>query len=1324
MQKMPTGSMLSVSLPGDTLKPWLDEELTMAAVNTPSLCVVSGPQGPIDKLARQLKRKGHQCRKLHTSHAFHSPMMNPILEEFEEKVKEIQLSKPAIPYISNLSGKWITAGEAVDPGYWTRHLRKTVQFSDGVNQLLKNENAIFLEIGPGKTLSAFVRQHVGKKPGQFVVNLLKHPKENVTDDHYMLNKIGQLWLYGKTVDWREFYPGEKRYRVSLPTYPFEGQHYWIDPASLKMNAMSLAGTSPIRKKKDISDWFYIPSWKRTGAVVFEKGKTRIFSKVLIFTDECGLGQGLAKGLEQEGKTVLVVKTGTRFEKETDSLYVINPKEASHYKRLFRELKQENNVPGSIIHLWSLTGKETGPENFEKEQNLGFYSHIYILQAVRENRLDNDFKIIIVSDNLQDISGDEILCPGKATVMEPAMVIPQEFSNIGYRCIDVVLPQPGWQKDRLIRQLSGEIAKDSPDTVIAYRNGRRWVQTFEPVQWDEEETKAGTILRKKGVYLVTGGLGSIGRILAKYLARTVQARVILTGRSPFPGRTEWEKWLAEHDKQDPISLRIRDLLEIEAAGGEALVFHADVSNHQQMQEVVQQSEEKFGPINGLFHAAGVTNQKSNQCPVDRITGKECEEQFKPKVYGLLVLEKLLRDKSLDFCLLLSSLSTVLGGLGFTAYAAANRFMDALAQKQRQTNGQRWIAVDWDGWKLQETANPGTEDEASPDQLAILPGEGEIAFQRILSCHGEDRVVVSTSDLQRRIEQWIELEPLKEDEKDFKAAAGSLTARPNLTTPFEAPRDQVEQSIAAIWENFLGFEKLGIHDDFFELGGDSLKMMTVVSMIHKELRVEIPLVEFFNRSTIKGIARYIKGLKTSKEFISIGPVEEKEFYPLSSAQMRLYIIQKMDESSTGYNLTQAVILEGDLQRERLEQAFQGVIRRHEVLRLSIQLVNDEPVQRIHHQVPFLPEYYEAADSNHEVRKVLRSFIRPFDLLSPPFFRVGLINVGKDRQVLVLDSHHLITDGISSCIFINDLFALYEGKELSPLNLQYKDYSEWENSREIRENLKRQETYWLKQFEGAIPVLNMPADFSRPGKRDFQGDDVCVNIGEELKKELDKLAKETGTTIYMILLSVFTILLSMYSRQDDIVVGTPIIGRRHSDLRDITGVFVNILAMRNRPGPSKTFREFLTEVKENTLSAYENQDYPFDQLAMKLGQQGCMNRTPLFDILFQLNPGEIMVSKDALPHTRLGIKSYSLEEEKHCVFDMVLFAVEFAEGIRLTLRYSTALFKKNRCEKMVEHFIEIVNQVVKDHNIPLQAISFSHEFLKVTSKTLQDRESDFAF
>ncbi|HLP47747.1 MAG TPA: condensation domain-containing protein [Candidatus Kapabacteria bacterium] len=799
MQQLPGGTMVSISLPEKHLVPLLTQKISLAAINSPESCVVSGANEDMDVLVSRLEEEGQTYRRLHTSHAFHSLMMEPILNEFTSKIEGIKLNKPSIPFISNLSGQPITVEESTNPRYWARHLRETVRFSAGLQTLLE-QGCFFVEIGPGKTLTSFVNQHKKNNNDKLAVNLVRHPKEDVSDNYYLLSKIGQLWLYGVTIDWQQFYPGERRTRIPLPTYPFEGKKFWYD------------------------------------------------------------------------------------------------------------LKK-------------------------------------------------------------------------------------------------------WEKDPSIH----------------------------------------------------------------------------------------------------IKMETAELLD------------------------------------------------------------------------------------------------------------------------------------------------------------------------------------------------------------------SMNDKSELNTEYSLPADKIEKKLVKSWQKFFGINGISIDDDFFELGGDSLKSSIIISRIHKEFNVKIPIAEFFKRPTIRGLALFIADNSREDIHFSIEPVEKKEYYELSSAQKRLYVIHQVAPQSVNYNISNVFVLEGQLDLKKIDHVFENLILRHESFRTAFELINNHPMQRIYNRVAFNVQYIRQCEKDLPETSIIENFIRPFNFTQAPLMRIGLIEKGI-QHIVIVDMHHIISDFISINILIKDFFALYRGDQLAPLKVQYIDYTQWHNRLIASEEVKKQERYWLKVFKGNVPVLNLFTDYPRPPVQLFEGENIYFTIDKDLYEKLNEFLKETESTLYMLLLAVCNVLLWKYTGQESITIGSPSAGRSHIELDNIIGMFVGQLPMRNYLSGYKTFRDFLKEVRENALKAYENQDYPFEELTAKLGLHGNPARHPLFDVVVAIFNQNIEDEFDFVSSIGgLKFKPYRFEN-KTSKTDLRFAAMENAGEIQITLTYCPALFKRSSCEKMAERFMDILIQVIDNNNIKLAEINVSHGFSIAYSNL--DTRSDFNF
>lgn len=752
-------------------------------------------------------------------------------------VKQISFNPPKTPYISNLTGTWITTEQATNPNYYTQHSRQIIE-TQAIESL---EAQILLEVGPGKTLST-------TQAPQLVLKSVRHSQENQSDVEFLLTTLGHLWLAGVKIDWSGFYSQEQRYRVPLPTYPFERQRYWISPPE----SLNLSSDQSLVKKPDIADWFYVPSWKRLPLPVNQSDK--LPTQVLLFIDECGLGEQLARQLIQQGIQVISVKVGASFSKQTEELYTLNPQQPKDYQALITELQSRNFIPEKFVHLWSVTDENVHQELdaslVDKASELGFYSLLFFVQACSQIFL-GECEITVITNNIQDVIGSEKLCPEKATILGTLQTIPQEYPNFTCRAIDVIFDE----KHQLIEQLVREIITKTTEKSIAYRRQNRWIQTFEkfPLPLPSYNKQ----LREKGVYLITGGLSYLGFNLAKHLAETVKARLILTGRSVVPAREEWSKWLASHDEQDSVSNQIRKVQELEELGAEVLVIKAQVADLQQMETAINHAEQQFGKINGVIHAAGagaIWGQSINV--IENITKEECQNQFTAKVYGTLVLAEILQNREIDFCMLTSSLSAILGGLGFVAYAAVNTFMDAFVHKYNQDSNYPWVSVDWDGWQSNQKMiinNQGFGDEIS--DLEITASEGVKAFEYILSEHKCSQLIVSTVELEPRINLWVKRGLIKKPNTD------NLTQK--TSENYIAPRNQTEEKIAKIFQVILGINQVSIHDSFLELGGDSLTGTQLLSQLKQTFAINLPISTVFESPTIAQLAEVIDSQQKSSE-----------------------------------------------------------------------------------------------------------------------------------------------------------------------------------------------------------------------------------------------------------------------------------------------------------------------------------------------------------------------------------------------------------------------------------------------------------------------------
>ncbi|MFZ5988791.1 MAG: amino acid adenylation domain-containing protein [Bacillota bacterium] len=527
---------------------------------------------------------------------------------------------------------------------------------------------------------------------------------------------------------------------------------------------------------------------------------------------------------------------------------------------------------------------------------------------------------------------------------------------------------------------------------------------------------------------------------------------------------------------------------------------------------------------------------------------------------------------------------------------------------------------------------------------------------------------------------------------------MLLRASNTRELLMPRNDIEKELLNIWREVLGIEEIGVEDSFFESGGHSLKAAVLQSKISKEFNVDISITDLFENPTISRLSGYIKNSEKSV-YTPIPQVDIRDYYKVSSAQKRMFLLNSIEGNNTNYNIPIVMTIEGEVEKELFEELYKKLIIRHEALRTSFMLVDGEPVQYIHHDVDFKINYSESDASN--IDDIARNFVKPFNLEKAPLLRVEMVKLPDSRHLLLMDMHHIISDGTTIGILLNEISELCSGNKLPELRVQYKDFAEWQNNTLKSGLLKRQEEYWINRFSGEIPVLNMPTDYIRPAVQSFEGDTEEFTLSNELTSMISNLEKTTGSTLYMILLAAFNTLLFRYTGQEDIVIGSPIAGRNHEDARNLVGMFVNSLPMRNYPQKDKTFTGFLEEVKTNALMAFDNQDYQFEELVDKLQIRRDLSRNPIFDVMFtvqNMNIPDVYINNSK-------VSGYEVKNDKS-KFDITLYTTKKEDNLSFSLEYSTNLFKRETITKLIRHFINILEIVVKKPEIKLSDIDLMAE------------------
>jgi phthiocerol/phenolphthiocerol synthesis type-I polyketide synthase E len=690
LSELPPGGMISVPLAEEECAPLLvPGRLWLATINGPRTCVLSGTPEALEKAERRLATEGKTARRVRARGAYHSGMIDaPMLDRFRAEVAKVRLAEPSIPFLSNLTGTWIQSGQATDPGYWTEHLRSAVRFADDLAELLRDPNIVPVELGPGRTLATLAAERLGgSRPA---LTSLRHPQETTEDAAILYASLGRLWAEGVPVDWSRFADDERRLRVRLPGYPFERQLYTVPRLA------------PVKAETEApDDRFQVPVWKQTPPL---EPSLSPGGPWLVFTTGADPTEMLIGRLEARGDAVTRVEIGERFRRLGAGRYEIDPGRPGEYDALLAALDEDGLAPAGVIHAWCLGGLTERASladrlaRAEAATALGFHSLLFLAQAV--GRRGGLLRLTVLSEGLHRIAGETAPAPERATLLGPVLVIPRELPGAVCRSVDLTVSDSISETlDALVAELD---AGEAP--VVALRDGSRWVPGFEPVRLD---VPAETRLREGGTYLITGGLGAMGLAFAERFARQARVKIALLSRSAeSPGARD----------------RVR---RIEALGSEVMIVRADAADPESMAAAVAAVRERFGPIRGAIHAAGLLGAGLLQGRTREAT----DAVLAPKVRGALILDHLLHGEPLDFLVFCSSLSALSGAAGQVDYCAANAFLDAFARWR----GRPVLAVDWDRWKGEGMAHAaagrqevhpllGVRLDASPDRAVFAAGLG--------------------------------------------------------------------------------------------------------------------------------------------------------------------------------------------------------------------------------------------------------------------------------------------------------------------------------------------------------------------------------------------------------------------------------------------------------------------------------------------------------------------------------------------------------------------------------------------------------------------------
>ena len=508
----------------------------------------------------------------------------------------------------------------------------------------------------------------------------------------------------------------------------------------------------------------------------------------------------------------------------------------------------------------------------------------------------------------------------------------------------------------------------------------------------------------------------------------------------------------------------------------------------------------------------------------------------------------------------------------------------------------------------------------------------------------------------------------------------------------PRNDIDKIIIKHLKNILSVDNISINDNLFDIGVDSLSAITLSSNISNDLHTQITVKDIFEHPLIKELSDYISTLSQTRSINTIQKAKKRDYYPLSSAQKRIYYASSVDNNSTLYNIAGGVILNNILDINKLQKCFNVLIQRHSILRTAFVIKENDIVQIVKKNIDFKLEL----DNSNNVKNAYSNFVKPFDLSKAPLFRAKITKLKDEKTLLLIDMHHIISDGTSLSILLQELCDLYNDNTLSEKQIDYTDFTLWEQEQFETEEFNKSKEYWVNGFKDEIPLLNMPTTYARPSTQSFEGSNYYAKLSKEMFEKVENISKTLGITPYMLMLSCYYILLSKYTSQDDIVVGTPIVGRELPELYNILGMFVNTLALRNKIDSSLSFNDFVNIIKDNCLNSFKHQNYPFDMLVKDLDIKRDTSRNPLFDVMF-------IYQNNGYPEINFkNIKAeYFIPNSNVSKFDLSMEVIPVDNEYSLRFEYCTKLFNEDFIQRLSSHYINILNTILDNTEIKIADI-----------------------
>ncbi len=1267
------GSMAMVMAGEEQVKPLLEgleDRLVLAALNGPQNTVISGESRALEQVLETLRSKGIRGQRLAVSHAFHSPLIEPALSGLARLAGQVNFAPPRLGLVSSLSGQVETEGLSV-PDYWTRHARQPVCFAKGMQTLHQEGCQVFIEIGPQPVLLAMGQRCLPDGEGSWLPSL----RAGRPEWEVILDSLSRLYEGGARIDWEGFDQGYVRRKVDLPTYPFQRQRYWMETPALNMNKPSTDGlrtnaTSILDSLKGIiqdvsgidagaldvdADLFALGLDSLMLAEtrqLFEKRFAvqipleMFFQSATSLTSVAGLIARLAPAAEEAQPLPLSPRNeGTRAG-ETAVERVIALQLQSMRELMDRQLevlRGEGDRKGQSPVSGSAAEPKRSPLNFrfmklDDDEGLAPGQRDFIQQLIdRYTRKTAGSRAYVQKHrrHLADWVNSLSFRRSLKEMVYPIVALRSEGARLwdvdGNQYVDIAMGYGvsyfGHKPDFIVQAIQAQLQEGFE---LAPQN-------------DLAGEVASLVIEMTGTERVAFcNTGSEAVSTALRLARTVSGRLkVAIFAGAYHGNSEVVLGVADADGVYPLAPGItqgmvNDLLVLNYGMPEALsTIRAHAGELAAvLVEPVQSRRPDLQPREFLHQLRALTQELGVALIFDEmITGFRIHPGGAQAHFGihadLVVYGKIAG-----------------GGLPIGIVAGQARYLDGI-------DGGWWQYGDDSGPSVQTTFFGGT----------FCKHPLTMASARAALQHLRDQGPA----LQQQVN--LRMERLANTLDSFFAEVGIPMRVVYFGSQFRFESYGQYSSVLKPLELDLFFYLL------MEKGVYTWeRRICFLSTAHTDADVELIVVAVRESVQQMLAAGFWEGGK---------PLTPAAAFPMSSAQQRMYLLSQLEGGELSCHLSGAWLVEGQLDVARLKACGQHVVERHESLRTGFELHEDQLIQRVHAEAAF--ELTRRSGREGEEAELLSAFIRPFALHQPPLVRAEVVELGPARQLLLMDTHHIALDGTSLNVLFQELMALYQGAELPPAGVQYREYVRWQQGFLQSPDCAAQQSHWLAKLGGELPRLELPLDFHRPKQTIFAG---ASHAARHPAEGIRELSRRLQASPYMVLLSAYGVLLHKLSGQDDLIVGTVTSGRHHGEFSRLLGMTANTLPLWLQPKGTLRFAEYLNQVKQVCLEAYARADYPFELLVEKLGVARDMGRQPLFDTLFTYEQADARV-------LRLGGLAISpcAPNKKACQFDLNLDIVEQEGVLCLNFEYRTDLFAPQTIARFARYFAEILDALVAD-------------------------------